>query len=307
MTSIRAPIPLAALVAATLLAISALFAPGSAEAAISNCSVSSSGITFPAYNTVTKAQVDSTGTISVTCTGSGLEDNLSLNLTGGDSGSCSPRRMRNGTNLLGYQIFQEASRVSNFCDGASRLNISIDFGSTTNTLTRTYTMYGRVSGSQTPVWGSYSDQLSLALKRGGNTLANGTVAVNGSVSPTCSVSAGTMSFGTYSAASASLGSASVSVNCSNGAPYDISLGGGQNLNGTTRRMARSGGGSFLSYQLFSNSLRTLAWGDGTALGARVNGTGSGNAQSRTVYGRIPAGQSVTPGSYSDSVVVTVNY
>ncbi len=289
---------------AAALAGSALLAPGEAQAAISSCSVSSSGITFPAYNTVTRAQVDSTGTITVTCTGSGTE-NLSLNLIGGNTGSCTTRQMRNGTAPLGYQIYRDTTRISNFCDGADRLDISIDFASGA-TQTRTYTMYGRVTANQTPTWGSYSDSLTVTLKKGGGTVATGSVAVNGSVSPTCSVSAGTLGFGTYVSSAASLSSATVSVNCSNGAPYRISLGGGNNVSGTTRRMARSGGG-FLSYQLFSDSARTVAWGDGTALGAKVNGTGTGSAQSRIVYGRIPAGQSGIPGSYSDSVLVTVEY
>ena len=86
----------------------------------------------------------------------------------------------------------------------------------------------------------------------------------------------------------------------------MSLGSGQNSNGTTRRMAGPGG-QFLNYGLFRDSGRTVQWGNGTALGGQVSGTGSGSAQSLTVYGRIPASQLATPGSYSDSVVVTVEY
>ncbi|HWT13601.1 MAG TPA: spore coat U domain-containing protein [Allosphingosinicella sp.] len=297
-----------ALLRSLLLAAPALLAgtlgAGPAEASVGGCSVSSAGITFSPYDTVNRPAVDSTGTISVTCTGSG-DENLSLNLTGGNSGSCTSRQLRNGAASLGYQIYRDAARVSNFCDGGSRLDISIDFGSN-STQTRTYTMYGRIAGSQNPSWGSYSDTLAITLKKGGGTLATGSAPINGSVSPTCSVSAGTLAFGTYVSSAARLGTATVTVNCSNGAPYQVSLAAGQNPSGTTRRMAGPGG-SYLSYQLYSNSGRTLAWGDGTALGARVNGTGSGGAQSRTVYGRIPAGQSANAGSYSDSVIVTVEY
>lgn len=294
-----------AFVLAALLWLGGALGVAPAAAALNGCSVSSTGITFPDYNTVTRAAVDSVGTITVTCTGSGLEDNLSLNLTGGNAGSCSPRQMRNGANSLAYQIFRDSSRVSNFCDGGNRYDIVMDF-STGSTQTRTFTMYGRVTANQTPPWGSYSDTLTLTLKKGGGTQATGTVSVNGNVSPTCSVSAGTLSFGSYSPAAATVASAGVSVNCSNGAPYQVSLGSGQNVSGATRRMARSGGG-YLNYFLFSNSARTVAWGDGTALGARVNGTGSGTSQTLTVYGRIPGAQAVPAGSYSDSVVVTVEY
>ena len=297
-------IALKALALAVLLWLGGALGAAPAFAGLNECSVSSSGITFPAYNTVTRAAVDSVGTITVTCNGSGVED-LSLNLTGGNTGSCSPRQMRNGGSSLAYQIFQQSSHVTSFCDGSSRYDIVMDFSTGPNQ-TRTFTMYGRVTANQTPPWGSYTDTLTLTLKKGGGTRATGTVSINGSVSPACSVSAGTLSFGAYSPGSPALGSAPVSVNCSNGAPYQVSLGSGQNANGVTRRMA-GGTGGYLNYFLYSNSGRTVAWGDGTALGSRVNGTGSGNNQTLTVYGRIPGAQAVPPGSYSDSVVVTVEY
>jgi spore coat protein U-like protein len=169
-------------------------------------------------------------------------------------------------------------------------------------------MYGRVLSGQNPVYvaAGYSDTLSIALKRGGNTLASTTASVTGSVAAICTVSAGTLGFGAYSGTAVNA-AAAISVNCSNGAAYQVGLSGGGYQSGSTRRMAGPGI-SRLSYQLFSDSARLTPWGDGSAqLGARRGGTGSGGAQSLTVYGRIPAGQSPAAGSYSDSVVVTVEY
>ncbi|HEV2867255.1 MAG TPA: spore coat U domain-containing protein [Allosphingosinicella sp.] len=305
MTGLQRLMLLKSLLFAGLLSLAAMVAPAPAEAAIT-CTVTTAGITFSAYDTVNKPAVDSTGTITVACQGGSGAESLSLNLTGGAGGSCTSRQMRNGAASLGYQIYQNAARTSNFCDAGSRMDIVIDFASGPNQ-SRNYLIYGRVTANQTPAtWGSYSDTLTLTVKKGGGTVGTGSVPVNGSVSPTCSVSSGTLGFGTYASASAALSTATVSVNCSSGAPYQVSLGPGQNVSSSVRRMAGPGG-SFLTYQLYSNSLRTLAWGDGTALGAKVNGTGSGSAQSLTVYGRVPAGQSVRPGSYSDSVLVTVDY
>ena len=304
----RALLPLFAL-KALCLAVPAMLAAGlfasPAAAALSSCTISSAGIVFPGYNTVTRAAVDSVATVTVTCTGSGTEGNLSLNFTGGNTGSCSPREMRSGANALGYQLFRDPARSGSFCDGANRLDTPFDF-STGATQTRTYTVYGRVTANQNPPWGSYSDTLTLTLKRGGGTITSTSVPINGSVTPTCSVSAGTLSFGTYAPGTATTGTGTVSVNCSNGAPYQVSLGSGQNANGVTRRMASSGGG-FLTYFLYSNPGRTTSWGDGGSLGGLVSGTGSGTAQNLFVYGRIPAGQGVPAGTYSDSVVVTVEY
>jgi spore coat protein U-like protein len=294
----------AAFAAALLCAL--LLAPAPAAAAISSCSISSAGIAFSAYNSQTKAAVDGVGTIVVTCSGDGASNSLSLNLTGGSTGSCSSRQMRSGTNALSYQIYQDSGRASAFCDAGNRLDINMDF-TTGTSQTRTYTMYGRVTSGQNPVYGaSFTDQLTVALKRGGSTIASSTATMTSSVAAICTVTAGTLGFGAYNGTAAALAAASVSVNCSSGAAYQVGLDAGVNASGTTRRMAGPAAAR-LSYELYSNSVRTLAWGDGSALGARVAGTGSGSAQSLTVYGRIPAGQLVAAGSYTDSVVVTVEY
>jgi spore coat protein U-like protein len=295
-----------ALAFAAMLASTLVFVPATASAGVFNCSVSSTGLVFSSYNTQTKAAVDGTGTISVTCSGDST-NTLSLNLTGGHLNSCTSREMRSGTNPLAYQIFQTATRTTTFCDGGSKLDIAFDFPAGTTRMTRDYVMYGRVTANQNPVFAAnFTDTLAITLKRGGNNLANGTATISGSVSPICSVSAGTLGFGTYNGSAAVLSTATVSVNCSNGGAYQVSLGAGGNANAATRRMAGPSS-SFLAYELYRDSSRSLAWGDGAAYGTRVSGTGSGSAQSLVVYGRIPAGQNVAAGSYSDSVVVTVEY
>jgi len=297
----RLAIAFAAMLLSTLVLV-----PSPAAAGIDRCSISSTGIAFSPYNSQTKTAMDGAGTITVTCSGDSATNSLSLNITGGNSGDCSPRYMRSGANQLAYQIYREASRVNAFCDGGSRLDINMDLSS--GSQTRTFTMYGRVTGGQNPVYApaGYADNLiTITLKRGGGTLASTTTSITGSVAAICTVSAGTLGFGTYSGAVLNA-TAGITVNCSNGAGYQVGLDDGANPSGTARRMAGPGTAR-LSYQLFRDSARTLAWGDGSALGARVGGTGSGSNQSLTVYGRIPAGQSVAAGSYTDSVVVTVEY
>ena len=275
-----------------------------AESAISSCSVSSPGVVFSSYDTVSRTAVDGVGTITLTCTGSGTE-NLSLNFSGGNTGSCTTREMRNGTNPLTYQLFRDAARTASWCDSGSRMDITIDFSSGA-TQTNTYTIYARVSSGQNPPWGSYSDSLTLAVKKGGGTVTTSTVSISGSVSPICSVSAGSLGFGTVNPATGGTATGTVSVNCSSGAGYQVSLSAGQNVSGTTRRMAGPAG-SRLNYELFSDSARSVKWGDGTALGQRVSGTGSGSGQSLIVYGRVVSGQNVAAGSYVDTVLVTVEY
>lgn len=292
---------------AAMLAFALVLAPGRAEAAVSSCSISSAGVAFSPYDSQTKAAVDGTGTITVTCTGDGPNNGLSLNITGGNTGSCTSRQMRSGSNGLNYQIYREASRVNAWCDGSLRLDINMDFSSGP-TQTLSFTMYGRVLSGQNPAYttSAYTDTLTVSLKKGGGTIASSSFPVSGSVAAICSVSAGTLGFGSYSGTAVDA-AAAVSVNCSNGASYQVGMGGGSNQSGSARRMAGPAS-NYLSYALYSDSARSTPWGDGSAqLGARRSGTGSGATQSLTVYGRIPAAQSPAAGSYSDSVVVTIEY
>jgi spore coat protein U-like protein len=270
-----------------------------------SCSaLSSPGIVFSSYDTVTKAAVDGVGTITFTCTGSGAHT-LNIVITGGNAGVCSPRQMKNGTAQLSYNIYKEAARSNIWCDSGSRLDVPIDYA-TGATQTRSVTMYGRVTGAQSPTFGTYTDSLSMQLKQGGGTLRTSTISVSGPVSPVCSVSAGTLGFPSYSATAAVVASANLSINCSSGAGYQVSLGSGLYMSGSTRRMVGPST-NYLNYELYRDSARTLTWGDGTALGSKVGGTGSGAAQTLTVYGRIPAGQYRAVGSYTDTVLVTIEY
>jgi len=299
---------LAAYAAALLGAL--VVAPGRAEAVIDRCTMTATSVIYSPYDTQTKSLVDSTGTIEIECFGNQSSNSASVHIdfgTGG-GGTCTTRRMANGANRLNYQIFQDALRTSNFCNGGSRRNLT--FNLSTGSQKQTVIMYGRVAALQNPPYSPnpYTDSLKIDLLvgNGGTLLATQTITVSSMVAAICTVSAGTLGFGSYSGTAANA-TASVSVNCTGSAPYSVAMGGGNNQSGSLRRMVGPAG-NFLSYQLYSDSARVVPWGDdGGQLGSRVAGTGSGSAQSLTVYGRIPAGQFPGPGSYSDSVIVTVDY
>ncbi|WP_394538705.1 spore coat U domain-containing protein [Lysobacter enzymogenes] len=96
----------------------------------------------------------------------------------------------------------------------------------------------------------------------------------------------------------------IGLTCTGRTAWQLGIGNGLNASGSIRRM-RSAGGQFVPYELYRDSGRSQRWG--TTLGTdTVAGTGTGAAQSQTVYGRV-APQVATPGSYSDTVVVTVTY
>jgi spore coat protein U-like protein len=66
------------------------------------------------------------------------------------------------------------------------------------------------------------------------------------------------------------------------------------------------GSALLNYGLFSNSGHTTNWGNTSATNW-VSGTGNGASQPITVYGQIPAAQYVKPGSFTDTITVSVTY
>ena len=133
------------------------------------------------------------------------------------------------------------------------------------------------------------------------------LSVSANVVNSCSVSAGSMDFGTYNPLSSSDldQTGSFDVRCTNGGGASIKLDQGLNGTGTiaapVRRMASNG--NYLTYQLYSDSNRQNAWEGATG----VSYSGTGSTQAQTVYGRIAASQNAVVGSYSDTVVITVTY
>ena len=123
---------------------------------------------------------------------------------------------------------------------------------------------------------------------------------------TCTInSASTLNFGSsVGILSANIDqSSTISVTCSNTTPYDIGLDAGTATGATvtTRKL-----GNAVSYSLYSDSGHTTNWGN-TVSTDTVASTGTGSAQSFTVYGRVPSQTTPAPGAYTDTITVTVTY
>lgn len=149
--------------------------------------------------------------------------------------------------------------------------------------------------------------------------ATTTFQVTATVVAGCTVSAADLAFGNYNsqATTATSANSTITLNCTDGVPFTVALDAGQNAGGASNFSARAmsdgtAGDPLLSYQLYSDSSHSTVWGDGTNGSSTVSGTGTGpgssNAIIETVYGQIPAGQTVLAGSYVDNPVnVTVTY
>ncbi len=130
---------------------------------------------------------------------------------------------------------------------------------------------------------------------------------------TCSFTGTTgVNFGAYNVFDASPldSTGSVTLYCSSVQPTDlvtIELGGGNSSNPASRYLLS--GAVTLNYNLYLDPSRSVIWGNGS-MGTSVLGPQSiadMTPTTWTVYGRIPAMQNVAAGSYSDTILVTVQF
>jgi len=126
----------------------------------------------------------------------------------------------------------------------------------------------------------------------------------------CTISVTSVAFGSYDVFNASAldSSGTVTFNCNNQANHiSISLGKGTSSTFAPRTMTK--GSEALGYNLFLDAARTTIWGDGTSgtsVYTRNNPPNSINL-SVPIYGRVTAAQDVSAGSYSDTVLATINF
>jgi spore coat protein U-like protein len=146
--------------------------------------------------------------------------------------------------------------------------------------------------------------------------ATANATMSATVTANCTITAAALNFGSYDPVVAHATTAldvngTVTVACTKGAATTIGINQGLNaFTGSTavtplRQMAN--GANRLRYDLYRTSAGTGVWGDiATANVASYTST-SKTASILTVFGRIPAGQDVNTGSYSDTIVATISF
>jgi spore coat protein U-like protein len=135
-----------------------------------------------------------------------------------------------------------------------------------------------------------------------------TFQVSVTLTATCTInSAGALNFGpSVGILNANVDqSSAIQVTCSNSTPYTIGLDAGQGSGATVATRKLTGGSVTINYTLYSDSSHSVVWGNGPS--DLVSGTGNGTSQSYTVFGRIPTQTTPAPGTYVDTITVTVSY
>ncbi len=128
----------------------------------------------------------------------------------------------------------------------------------------------------------------------------------------CVINAGQttdMDFGTQQLLTSNFDAQSaIGVTCTTDLPYTISLDAGDNATAgtTTRRMTNVGATAFVAYDLYQDVSGGAHWGND--IGTDTKGsTGTGTAQTHTVYGRVASQTTPPAGTYEDTITVTVDY
>jgi spore coat protein U-like protein len=113
------------------------------------------------------------------------------------------------------------------------------------------------------------------------------------------LSVGNIAFGNYDPTNATATDAngSVTVRATTGLGYTVYI-------GADRVM--TDGSDNLNYELYSDGARSSVWG--STLGTGESYTAATNANvTYTIYGQVSALQNVGPGSYSDTVTITLEW
>ncbi|MFK0164125.1 spore coat U domain-containing protein [Rhizobium sp. NPDC090279] len=303
--------------------------------AAQSCNFTATNMNFGAVDILSGTPVNSTSTISVSCSGGLLDLGKRLLICpdigagSGGASSAAARQMLNGTSSLNYQLYSDTGRSvvwgSSSWSYPSRspayaLTMSLLNGSLIGA-TGSLTVYGAALGTpSTAVPGSYTSSFAstatsfyYSYSSATNcTAPSGTIGtapftVNASVAANCLVSVQNIDFGTQGVLSTNVdATGSVTATCTPGTAYTISLNGGTtNAAPTARKMTK--GTETVTYGLYKDTSRLQPWGDANTPGSTVAGTGTGTAQLLTVYGRVPPQTTPSPGSYTDTVVVTLTF
>lgn len=282
---------------------------------------------FGAGTGLPTAQVDAVATVQVTCASllNLARLRVCLSIPEGTGGlSVADRRMVLADRSIGYQLYRDSGRSVVWGTFGDALPVDFSFSVLNLPQSRTLTVYGRLpSGQSGQTVGDYASSLTpIVARRQSYPLLFGSapscsgvtgdpetldpIEVEYAVEPSCSVTAQPLDFGTVAGVLvARTATSNLSVTCTEGGAWSIGLDGGTTTGDVMDRRMELGPGETLSYQLYRDAGHTLPWG--TLPAVRVDGTGTGVAQSVPLYGLVPA-QGLRPiGTYSDRVTVTVYY
>lgn len=292
--------------------------PGIVHAA-ANCSASVEDIVFGEVYLRDALAQQTISNLAISCAGGAANGEVRACLflgqgSGGGSGTTRYMRRSDGE-MLAYQLSPDGhgGRVWDEVEFAIPLDKQ-------GTGRASAAIYAEVLSAGSEVKGgryvsTFSGGSDISLRYGEGSCAAGATStpnslqVSATVSPHCTVSVGLMDFGDISGslATGAAATASLSVTCTENAPYAITLGPGFGQDVSDPQFRRMSNGTHtLAYGLYQDPGGSRPWGWTSGLND-LSGTGIGSSQTLTVHGLLHGGQEAVIGEYTDSVVVTVHY
>lgn len=117
------------------------------------CSISANKMNFGTQNGVGTADIDATTTLSMTCTPDASYD---ISMDDGDNASGTQRQLSDGTNSIAYALYLDSY--------STEWNGTNTVAGTATGAVQTFTVYGRIPQSVTPVpAGTYSDVVTVSV------------------------------------------------------------------------------------------------------------------------------------------------
>ncbi|MBA8880825.1 Csu type fimbrial protein [Phyllobacterium myrsinacearum] len=315
-----------------ILFIGVLLLPAAAWA--QTCTFTVPGIVFSG-STIPGNVINSSTTVKADCSGLlglGRKVLVCPDLNEGSGGAtAAARKMLSGANALNYQLFQDSAHSIvwgsiNWPYPARAPGFLVEFTTILGPLlgsgSTTIPLYGQIlANQQTAPAGTYTstfaganatfhyrydDGAGCSVLNGALTAMPAAFTSTITLANDCLVTAQNIDFGNKGLLNANIDqTGQVNVTCTPTVPYTVSLNlGGTGTSPTARKMTGAGGA--ITYGLYRDINRTQPWGN--TIGTNTaSGTGSGASQPITVYARVPPQTTPAPGSYNDTIIVTVTY
>lgn len=139
--------------------------------------------------------------------------------------------------------------------------------------------------------------------------ATGQFTVRLTITAECRVNSATdLDFGSSGVIAANVDAQStITVQCTNSTPYNVGINAGAGAGATVANRLMTGpDAATVGYTVYRDAARTQVWG--ITIGTdTLAGTGNGQAQPITVFGRVPPQSTPAAGAYSDTLTVTVTF
>lgn len=127
--------------------------------ALSQCTVNVNSVKFGSYDVFNNSSTRTTGTINYDCSSAiPSPSSITIDLSKGNAPSYTPRQLKNGTNVLNYNLYLDASGESIWGN-----NIENSQHYITPNLKNTVTIYGIIPARQNVRIGTYIDSITATV------------------------------------------------------------------------------------------------------------------------------------------------